>query len=92
MYVSNAQNFKDFTESKIWEDIFNELDSWLKDIHESLEDPSDELSDRQHAKLRGNAEAVRRFKLLPFVVQENIEEDARQEDITKEINETEEGE
>lgn len=91
MYVSSAQSFKDFMESKIWEDVSNELDLWLNDIHESLEDPEDLLDDKQHAKLRGSAQAVRRFRLLPFVVLENIEEDARQEAMAKEINETKEG-
>lgn len=80
MYVSSAQNFDDFVVGNIWEDIHNELNKWLDDIHESLEDPDDALDNKQHAKLRGNAEAVRKFMLLPFMVRDNISEDVRREE------------
>jgi len=85
MYVSSAQSFNDFVDGSIWKDIHDELNKWLDDIHESLEDPEDVLDDKQHAKLRGNAEAVRKFMLLPYMVRENILEDARREEESGEI-------
>jgi len=72
MYRNSAEAFKEFEEGSIWQDMLDELALWLEDIHETMEDPDDELSDRVHAKLRGNAETIRKIKMLPEAIRENI--------------------
>lgn len=72
MYRNSAEAFKEFEEGSIWQDMLGELVLWLEDVHETMEDPGDELSDRAHAKLRGNAETIRKIKMLPEAIQKNI--------------------
>lgn len=72
MYKSSAEAFKEFGEGNIWQDILNDLDVWLRGVHEAMEDPEERLTDREQARLRGNAEAIRKFVLLPEVLHDNI--------------------
>ena len=72
MYRNSAEAFKEFEESSIWKDILEELDLWLGDVHETMEDPKGVLTDGQHAQLRGNAETLRKVEMLPAMVRENI--------------------
>ena len=72
MYRSSADAFKEFEESSIWKDILSDLEEWLEGVHETMEDPEENLTDREQAKLRGNAEAIRKFVLLPEVLHDNI--------------------
>ena len=80
MYRSSAQGFDDFIEGNIWKDIANDLEEWLNDIHDAMEDPNEALTDRQQAKLRGNAEAVRKFLLIPVVLRDNVLDDQKREE------------
>lgn len=75
MYKSSVQAFNGFIDGSIWKDIADDLEKWLDDIHDAMEDPSEILTDRQQAKLRGNAEAVRKFQLIAHMIRDNILED-----------------
>ena len=75
-YKSSSAVFEEFLESSIWEDMRHELDLWLEDIRQSLEDAGD------HAillRLQGNAEFVRKAKNLPANILDNIKEDIERE-------------
>lgn len=77
---STIEQMKGFMESLIWQDIKDELDAWLKDIHEGLEDPDGKLPDKALHRLGGNAEAVRNFRNMPREMLNNLMEDLGIED------------
>lgn len=69
---STALAFKDFLESRVWSDIKEELEVWLNDIRDSLEDPDRDINIKQMNVLQGNAQAVRRILDLPRVMYEEL--------------------
>lgn len=87
MYRNSAEAFKEFEEGSIWQDMLGELELWLGDVHEAMEDPKGVLSDGQHAQLRGNAETIRKIGLLPAMIQENILADTKENTLDNEEGE-----
>lgn len=77
-YRSTAEGLNEFMKGSIWRDIVDELDLWLKDIHETLEDPDSTLSRKRIYRLGGNAEAVRKLMLMPEMIRDNILADAEE--------------
>ena len=75
-YKSSPAMFEEFLKSSIWEDMNYELDLWLEDIRQALEDIGDHAA---LLRLQGNAEFVRKTKSLPVNVLENIKEDIERE-------------
>ena len=59
---STIGQLRDFKESFIWQDMCEELDVWLEQVREQLEDPDSVFDDRQIHKLQGNAETIRNTK------------------------------
>ena len=72
-YYSSASAFEKFLRSNIWRDMQYELNIWLKDIHEKMEDPE---SDKYVYKLAGNAETIRNVLAMPETVMQNIIDDS----------------
>ena len=58
---STVGQLRDFSESVIWTDMKNEMDIWLSQIHEQLENHGMECSHRDLDRLGGCAEAIRNF-------------------------------
>ena len=65
-------------DSTIWEDLLNELKLWLRDVHGDLEDPTGENPVGTLRRLGGNAQAIRRFMLMPEVIRDSIIEDRKE--------------
>ena len=59
---SSVGQLKDFQGSGIWSDIVEELEVWLGQIHEQLENHGMASDHRLLDRLGGCAEAVRNFK------------------------------
>ena len=74
-YRSSARDFDELVRSTVWEDILREMDAWLEDIHEELEDSDRETPDKVLHRLGGAAQAIRRFKAMPEVIRDNIKDD-----------------
>jgi len=81
---STIEQLDNFSESFIWQDIMEELESWLKDIHKGLEDAGNTMSDKHLHRLGGNAEAVRNFMQMPEQMLMNLKDDLGLEDLPKE--------
>lgn len=72
--VSTPAQVKDFIEfSPIWKDMNRELETWLVEIHQMLENLDGEVSYRALDRLGGCAEAVRNLLNFPHVLQVNAE-------------------
>ncbi len=77
-YRSSAEAFNVFMDSTIWEDLLNELKMWLDAVHGESEDPDGKTPDRVLHRLGGNAQAIRRFMLMPEVIRDSIIEDRKE--------------
>jgi len=64
--------WKDFTESIIWQDIQSELHAWLKDTWELLE--REDVDWETTMLLRGRARAIREMLQLPANIIAYLEE------------------
>ena len=64
--------WKDFTESIIWQDIQSELQMWLKDTWELLE--REDVDWETTMLLRGRARAIREMLQLPANIIAYLEE------------------
>jgi len=58
---STKGQIEEFKESFIWLDILDELDMWLGQLHEQLENHSLEATHRDLDRLGGCCEAIRNF-------------------------------
>lgn len=77
-FKSNRLDLRDFiNNSLVWVDIKSELEIWLKDIRDQLENTSGNLSPRVLDRLGGNAESVRNLLALPQVMLETLDNDAK---------------
>lgn len=73
--VSNKVHLKDFIEnSTVWRDMKSEMNVWLKDIRDQLENPEGHMSVRVLDRLGGNAESVRNLLVLPEVLLDIIDQ------------------
>jgi hypothetical protein len=74
-YRSSEGMFKEFLKSSIWKDMVYELEQWMKDIHEMLEDADGDLDFGKIKKLQGNIETLRNVKDMPQNILDNIRDD-----------------
>ena len=74
-YRSSAQAFNEFMDSTIWEDMLQEMNAWLGDIHKGLEDVDGKASDKDLHRLGGNAETIRNVMQMPETIRDNIKDD-----------------
>jgi len=65
---STIGQIRDFRDSAIWQDITQELNVWLDQIHEQLENHHLTADHRELDRLGGCAEAVRNFFDIPMVL------------------------
>ena len=73
----NRVDLREFIHNSIiWADIKQELEIWLKDIRDQLENSNGSLSIRTLDRLGGNAESVRNLIALPEVMLETLEIDS----------------
>jgi len=79
-YRSSARAFDEFMESTIWDDMVQEMNNWLGDIHKMLEDPGGGADDKTLHRLGGNAETIRNIMKMPEVIRDNIIEDNKKEE------------
>jgi hypothetical protein len=80
---SNIGNLIDFKESIIWQDICGEIDIWLDEIRNQLENPDLAMTHRRLDQLGGNAKALRRVKgIIDILI--NIAQDESYD--TKEVD------
>ena len=74
-YRSSEGMFREFLNSSIWKDMVYELEQWMKDIHEMLEDADGEFDFGKLRKLQGNIETLRNVKDMPQNILDNIKDD-----------------
>ena len=78
MIRTNRVELKEFIRNSIiWADIKQELEIWLKDIRDQLENSNGSQSVRILDRLGGNAESVRNLLALPEVMLETLEIDKK---------------
>jgi hypothetical protein len=65
---STPDQLSDFKHSVFWQDICEELDIWLNEIRDQLENPDLDFSHRTLDQLGGSAKALRNVKNLPDVL------------------------
>ena len=70
----SVNEFKEGMESTFWKDIYNQLDAWIDDIRDSLEDPDNMLLDKTLHRLGGNIESLHRVMQLPEQTLKNLED------------------
>jgi len=72
--ISTKGQMKDFIDySPVWKDISSELNVWLEEIRNQLENNDGNMSSRILDRLGGNAESVRNLLNLPLVLLETLE-------------------
>ena len=74
-YRSSEGMFREFLNSSIWKDMVYELEQWMKDIHEMLEDADGKFDFGKIKKLQGNIETLRNVKDMPQNILDNIRDD-----------------
>ena len=79
-YRSSEGMFREFLKSSIWKDIVYELDQWINDVHEMLEDADGEFDFGKLRKLQGNIETLRNVKDMPQNILDNIKDDVERTD------------
>ena len=78
MIRTNRADLREFIKNSIiWADIKQELEIWLTDIRDQLENSNGSLSVRILDRLGGNAESVRNLLALPEVMLETLEIDKK---------------
>lgn len=71
--ISTKTQLEDFiSSSPIWADIQSELQAWLEDIRDQLENTNGQTGIRVMDRLGGNAESVRNLLALPQVLLETL--------------------
>ena len=74
MIRTNRADLREFIHNSIiWADIKSELEIWLTDIRDQLENSNGSLSVRILDRLGGNAESVRNLLALPEVMLETLD-------------------
>jgi len=79
-YISSEENFRSFLESSIWRDMKAELNIWLEQIRNALEDPNDDETLESTERLRGAAKMAKRVLAMPEVIMQNIADDKEREE------------
>ena len=77
-YRSSAKAFEEFMDSTVWDDMLQELNAWVDDVHKILEDPSGDVGDKSLHRLGGNAETIRNVMKMPEEIRDNIIEDRKE--------------
>jgi len=71
--TTNKTQLEEFIKySPIWKDIKYELNAWLTDIRNQLENSDGNISPRIMDRLGGNAETVRNVLSLPDILLETL--------------------
>lgn len=81
---SSLGQLKDFKESTIWADISEELRVWINQIHEELEDPDADMTDKMLYRLGGSALAIRNMTNIVDVLIGLAEDDHYLRNLTRE--------
>ncbi len=74
---SNEHLMREFKGSVVWMDMESELNVWLTEIRDLLEDPTCPLE--MTALLRGSAEGIRNMLIMPETLADNFKTDKDQE-------------
>jgi hypothetical protein len=89
-FLSSKHAFEEFLKSSIWQDILQELSTWEARVMQELAEPTFDLSTGKMAMgkeervlydemLRGNLQAFARFRLIPHVILQILEEQEQSE-------------
>jgi len=71
---SSPTEFEPGIGSPFWQDMRRQIEAWLIDVRDTLEDPDNIYLDRTLHRLGGNAEALRRVLMLPEETLKNLRE------------------
>lgn len=88
---STAGQIAEFAEGRIWKDICDELDIWLRQIRDELENNSLAFSHRTLDQLGGCAKALRNVKDIPIVLVGLAEDENYEREFLKDIRDIEGG-
>lgn len=72
--ISSPTEFEQGMGSPFWQDMRNQIEAWLSDVRDTLEDPENIYLERTLRRLGGNAEALRRILILPSETLVNLRE------------------
>lgn len=78
-YKSSEHEIEAFLNSSIWEDFKTEIEAWLEDIRDTLENKERTPDFETLKELQGSAESLRKVLLMPNVVLDSIREDLENE-------------
>ena len=76
--ISSPTEFEQGMGSPFWQDMKNQLEAWLSDVRDALEDPENLSFDKTLHRLGGSAQALRRVLMLPNETLTNIKEKRRE--------------
>ena len=76
--VSSPTEFEQGLSSPFWQDMKNQIEAWLSDVRDALEDPENISFDKTLHRLGGNAQALRRVLILPSETLVNLREKRRE--------------
>jgi len=76
--VSSPKEIEEFMMSPGWTDMKNQIQAWLEDVRDTLEDQDNILLDKTIHRLGGNAESLRRVLALPSVTLANLNDGIRE--------------
>ena len=74
---TSARDWTDFAKSPVWLDMSEELNVWINDLHQQMENP--ELSAELWRRLQGNIEAIRNVLNMPLILAENLKAQEEEE-------------
>jgi hypothetical protein len=75
---SSPTEFEQGIESQFWQDMKRQIEAWLSDVRDTLEDSDNFLFDKTLHRLGGNAEALRRVLILPGETLKNLRENRKE--------------
>ena len=76
--ISSPTEFEQGIGSPFWQDMKNQIEAWLSDVRDALEDSDNVYFDKTLHRLGGNAEALRRVLILPNETLKNLNEKRRE--------------
>ena len=72
--LCSPREFEIGMNSPFWMDMKAQIEAWLEDVRDNLEDPNNIWLERTLRRLGGNAEALRNVILLPEITLANLED------------------
>lgn len=75
---SSPTEFERGVDSPFWRDMKRQIEAWLEDVRDALEDHDNILMDKTIHRLGGNAQALRYVLSLPEITLANLKDNIKE--------------